>query len=561
MLNRSMVSSFVTVLSIIAFNGIPAHSTFSSESTELTLWYNQPASEWVEALPIGNGRLGAMVFGGTKTERIQLNEDTIWAGHPLERDRKGAYIYLVEARRLIFKGKYAEGQKIMQDEFMSERISPRSYQTLGDLWIMFKDDKGIEDYRRELNLDTAIAKVIYRQGDALFTREVFSSPVDQAIVIRLTCDKPNYLTFDVNLSRSEHAEVRPNSSDLLIMRGQADQGEQHAGVKFTTRLQAVLDDGTVYADESGLHIKNAGAVTLFLTAATDYRGDDPDSISKRELKAVAKKTYKALREAHIKEHQRLFHRVKFDLGGEDKLDLPVDQRLQLVKEGADDPQLIAMYFQFGRYLLISCSRPGCMASNLQGLWSEHIDAPWNADYHININIQMNYWPAEMCNLSECHEPFFDLIDNLRPRGRKTARDVYGCRGFTAHHTTDAWYWTSPIGNAVYGMWPLGAAWSCQHLWEHYLYTGDIEFLRQRGYPIMKEGAEFFLDFLTEDPQTGKLVSGPSTSPENQFRAKDGVVSYLTMGCAMDQEIVWDLFTNCLDAARVLSIDDEFVQQV
>ncbi|MHC4510260.1 MAG: glycosyl hydrolase family 95 catalytic domain-containing protein, partial [Planctomycetota bacterium] len=260
------------------------------------------------------------------------------------------------------------------------------------------------------------------------------------------------------------------------------------------------------------------------------------------------------------EHRRLFRRVALRLGGTDTVDKPTDERLAAMKAGTDDPDLCALYFQFGRYLLISSSRPGCMPANLQGLWNEHIKAPWNCDYHININVQMNYWPAEVCNLSECHEPFFDLVDNLRPRGRKTAKDVYNCRGFVAHHTTDAWFWTSPIGNVGYGMWPTGAAWCCQHLWEHYAFGGDREFLENKAYPAMKEAAEFFLDFLVEDPKTGELVSGPSISPENRFRTPEGKNSNLTMGPAMDQQIIYDLFTNCIQAATILAIDDEFTKQ-
>ncbi|MHC4119715.1 MAG: glycosyl hydrolase family 95 catalytic domain-containing protein [Planctomycetota bacterium] len=269
-----------------------------------------------------------------------------------------------------------------------------------------------------------------------------------------------------------------------------------------------------------------------------------------------------MRRAHVTEHRRLFRRVELDLGATQAADMPTDERLAAIKKGIKDPSLCSLYFQFGRYLLISSSRPGCMPANLQGLWNHHIKAPsWNCDYHININVQMNYWPAEVCNLSECHEPFFDLVDNLRPRGRKTARDVYGCRGFVAHHTTDAWFWTSPIGNVGYGMWPTGAAWCCQHLWEHYAFTGDRDFLEDRAYPAMKEAAEFFLDFLVEDPKTGELVCGPSISPENRFRTPDGKTSNLTMGPAMDQQIIYDLFTNCSDAAKVLEIDDEFVKKI
>jgi alpha-L-fucosidase 2 len=303
-------------------------------------------------------------------------------------------------------------------------------------------------------------------------------------------------------------------------------------------------------------------VTLLVVAATDYRGDDPHARCDKDLAAVAVKDLDAIRTAHVAEHRRLFRRCRLTLPKNPAVaGLPTDEQLQAVKQGEICPQLEALYFQYGRYLLISCSRPGCLPSNLQGLWCAHIEAPWNSDYHININIQMNYWPAEVTNLSELHEPFFDLIDNLREQGRKTARDVYNCRGFVAHHTTDAWWFTSPIGDIGYGMWNAGAAWCCAHLWQHYLFTGDRTFLADRAFPAMREAAEFYLDWLVEDPATGMLVSGPANSPENRFITADGRRGHLSMGPAMDQQIIWELLTNCLLSAEILGIDDEFTKEV
>jgi len=441
---------------------------------------------------------------------------------------------------------------------MGERLV-RSYQTLGDLQLRFAGGDNVTEYRRQLDLDTAIASVKYSLGDATFTREVFSSPVDQCIVVRLSCDKPGRITFDAELSRPADFSVETVGRDRILMKGQATMDGEHKGVMYEAQLQIIPDGGKLTRAGKGLRLENANAATLLIVAATNYRGGDPHVLCDKQLAGASKKDVENLRKAHVAEHRHLFRRVALDLG--DAEVKPTDERLAAMKAGTDDPDLCALYFQFGRYLLISSSRPGCMPANLQGLWNEHIKAPWNCDYHININIQMNYWPAEVCNLSECHEPFFELIDNLRPRGRKTARDVYDCRGFVAHHTTDAWYWTSPIGNVGYGMWPMGAAWSCQHLWEHYAFNGDRKFLQQRAYPVMKEAAEFLLDYLVEDPKTGKLVSGPSISPENRFRTPDGKTSNLTMGPAMDQEIIYDLFTNCLEAAAVLEIDDEFTAEV
>ncbi|UCG57243.1 MAG: glycoside hydrolase family 95 protein [Phycisphaerales bacterium] len=535
-------------------------SSASETRDELKLWYRQPAQKWTEALPVGNGRLGAMVFGGIETEHLQLNEDTVWAGHPVDRDRVGAHKHLAKARELMFAGKYLEAQRLVQREFMGPRLI-RSYQTLGDLHLRFQKSNSIADYRRELDLDRAIAKAYYRDGDATFTREVFASPADQCIVVRLSCDKPGKITFDAGLSRPGDVKVETVSPDMIVMTGQAVQDGGHKGVKFEGRLRIISEGGRLTAKDAGLRLEKADAATLLLVAATDYRHSNPGAVCKKEMARVTGKGYEELRRAHISEHRRLFRRVSLNLGGKDVEKKPTDERLSALKEGGTDPGLCALYFQFGRYLLMCSSRPGCMPANLQGIWNHHITAPWNSDYHININVQMNYWPAEVCNLGECHEPFFDLVDNLRPRGRKTARDVYGCRGFVAHHTTDAWWWTSPIGNVGYGMWPTGAAWCCQHLWEHFEFGGDKKFLADRAYPIMKEAAEFLLDYLVEDPKTGQLVCGPSMSPENRFRTSDGKVAHITMGPAMDQQIIYDLFTNCIEASEVLAIDDEFIRQI
>lgn len=556
-------------LLMIAISFIALHSYAQPTTTpkdtppenELALWYKQPATDWLEALPIGNGRLGAMVYGGAPNEIIQLNEESLWAGQPLERDRKGAYEHLERARQLIFDGKYVEGQKVMQDEFMSPRIAPRSYQTLGELIFMFYTGDDLTNYQRQLDLSTAAAITTYQDGDATITRTVFSSPVDQVLVVRIESSHPGKIGFMMNLTRPENRTVTTKDEFTMVMEGQADEGEEHEGVKYVSMAHVILDEGHSTIENNMLKINDADAVTILLSAATTYIHDDPTQICKDWIDAAKAKPYEQLWNDHVKEHQRLFNRVAIDLGENPNHELDTKERLQAVIDGAEDPSLIEQYFQYGRYLLISSSRPGDMAANLQGIWSKDIDGPWNVDYHININIQMNYWIAEVCNLSELHQPFFDLINNLRPRGRLTARDVYGSKGFVAHHTTDAWYWTTPIGNAVYGMWPLGAAWSCQHFWQHFLYTGDEKFLAEQAYPVMKEAAEFFLGYLTEHPETGKLVSGPSTSPENRFRTKDGQEATLNMGCAMDQEIIHELFTNCLSAANVLGINDEFTKEV
>ncbi|MHC4912894.1 MAG: glycoside hydrolase family 95 protein, partial [Planctomycetota bacterium] len=527
---------------------------------QMMLWYLKPAQEWTDALPVGNGRLGAMVFGGVKTERLQLNEDTVWAGQSIERDRKGAYKHLAEARRLIFEGKYVLGQEIIQREFMSPRLI-RSYQTLGDLTLEFDGGESVSSYRRELDLDSAVASVKYKQNDVTFTREVFASAVDQCIVVHLTADRPGKVSFEASMSRPADFVVELIAPDRIIMKGRVTQAGQHSGVRYESHLRVIPEGGKLTVTEKGLRLEGANAATLLIVAATDYRGDDPASACKQYMASAARKSYLELRRAHVREHRRLFRRVSLNLGTDEAVAKPTDVRLKAAINGADTNGLCALYFQYGRYLLLCSSRPGCMPANLQGLWNHHIKAPWNCDYHININLQMNYWPAEVCNLAECHEPFFDLIDNLRPRGRKTAKDVYSCGGFVAHHTTDASYFTSPIGRVKWSMWPTGAAWCCQHLWEHYAFGGDERFLRERAFPIMRDAAEFFLDYFVEAPRTGKLVCGPSISPENTFLTDDGEKANLTMGPAMDQQIIYDLFTNCIAAGQVLGIDDGFTSKV
>jgi alpha-L-fucosidase 2 len=544
---------------LLSFLGTAHAATTKPPEAPLVLWWRRPAGKWTEAMPVGNGRLGAMIFGRVDKERIQLNEDTLWTGRPAERANPQALKALPEARRLLFEGKYVEGQKLVAQKIMGRRLATgtHTYQTLGDLTLTFPAAEQADAYRRDLDLDTAVARVTYRDSGAVFTREVFSSPVDQAIVVRLACSKPGRISFEAALSRPADATAKALVPDRIVMAGQAARG----GVAFESQLRILPEGGKVSVADGGLKVEGADAAVLLLVAATSYRGDNPHAVCEKQLAAAAKKPYAELLADHVAEHRRLFRRCGLDLGAGDAARLPTDERLAAVKRGEFDPHLVAQYFQFGRYLLISCSRPGCMPSNLQGLWADGLKPPWNADYHVNINIQMNYWPAELTNLSECHEPFFFLVDSLRKRGSIVARKTYGCRGFCAHHTTDAWWYGDVIGKPQYGMWPMGAAWSCRHLWQHYLYTGDAEFLAKRAYPIMKEGALFCLDWLVPHPKTGRLVSGPSTSPENRFRTPDGKNANLSMGPTMDQQIIHDLFTACIDASNILGTDEAFRNQL
>jgi alpha-L-fucosidase 2 len=532
--------------------------TAAQEKSDLNirLWYLQPAHVWEEALPVGNGRLGAMVFGGVSEERIQLNEGNIWSGNRKDYDRVGAYKYFPEIRQLIFDGKHKEAQALVKKEVLGERPLG-CYQPLGDLILRFEGVENPAEYKRELNLDEANSRVSYRSGDALFTREVFSSVPDQVLVVRLTCDKPGRLTFTAQLSREAAAESFSKGTNGLIISGQADRNLPTAGTHFIGRLEARPEGGTVTSQDGVLRVEKANAVTLLLNAASDYRSSDFEVQCEKQLAAASARSYAVLREANIKEHQRLFRRVTLDLG--EAPELPTDERLELFRKGTADPALIALYFHYGRYLLISSSRPGNLPTTLQGLWNEYLSPPWFCGWHFDVNAQMIYWMAETANLSECHEPFFDLIDALRVNGRKTAKDVYGCDGFVFAHRSTAWLFSSPVNGLT--IWPTGAGWSCQHLWEHYQFTQDRAYLRNKGYPVMKEAAEFFLTWLTPNPVTGKLVSGPSISPENSFLTGTNSFAELDMGPAMDQQIAAELFDNCLAAGEVLGINDEFIANV
>lgn len=539
------------------------------------LWYKQPAATWNEALPVGNGRLGAMVFGGAASERIQLNEDSLWAGSPVGRDRAGASRHLAEARRLLFAGDYAAAEKLVQNEFMSERWV-RSHQTLGELRIDMVGGGHDEpaDYVRELDLRDGIARSTYRAGATMFRREVFCSAAEQALIVDLKADRETEFTFEVRLERAENARVRLADDRTLTLTGQADRGERHEGTKFIAWLH-VLHGDVLRAGEDGgsmrLVVRGTGRATLALTAATSFGSGiglvedlEPEEAlgnARLELDALAGREVEAMRQLHVIEHRELFDRVDVELGTPAYRGLPTDVRLERVKNGSTDPDLNATYLQFGRYLLMASSRPLSMPANLQGLWNEHIDAPWNADYHININLQMNYWLAEVGNLSECHLPFFAFVEALVPNGRRTAKELYGCDGWVAHHTSDAWAFTSPIGSTRWGMWPVGGAWCTAHFVEHWRFTGDREFLRGRAWPVLRGAAEFFLDYLVEHPKTGKLVSGPSMSPENSFETAAGTVAHVTMGPAMDQQIIAELFDNVAEVAQELAIDDEFTQAV
>jgi alpha-L-fucosidase 2 len=533
------------------------------------LWYQQPATKWVEALPLGNGRLGAMVFGGAPLERIQLNEDSVWAGEKRNRNNPAAKQNLAEVRRLLFAGKLREAEQLAERTIIAvpKRMPP--YQTLGDLTLRFAGQEQFSDYRRELDLDSGITRITYASGGARFTREIFSTAVDQVIVLRLTCDQPKRLSFKATLTRESDSRTSTIAPNRVVLEGEAiARGERHldepkVGVKYCAVLHVQATGGRTRVEGTEVIVESADAVTLFLAAATNYRHADPLARCEKDL-AAAQKPFAQLRAAHTRDHQRLFRRVEFTLNAPmpdlPTAALPTDERLRRVQAGQTDLALVALYFQFGRYLLMASSRPGTLPATLQGIWNEQLAPSWDSKYTININTEMNYWPAEVCNLSELHEPLFDLLDKAREDGRRVARELYGARGFVLHHNTDGWGHAVPIDGVGSGIWPLGAAWLSLHLWEHYDFTRDRAFLQRRAYPVLKEAAEFLLDYLVDDGK-GHLITGPSISPENRYRLPDGQSGKLCMGPTMDTEIAHALFSRVIEASEALGIDTEFRQRV
>jgi len=526
---------------------------------DVKLWYKQPAEDWVEALPVGNGRLGAMVFGGVDHERIQLNEDSLWDGTPTDRNNPEALEALQEVRKLIFEGKNDEATRIAGEKMMGIPPRIKSYQSLGNLRLTYHGIQTHEDYRRELDLDTGIAAVSFTSGGSVYTREVFASAPDQIIVIRIMCDTPGKLSVGISMGREQDAHTEAPGQDRLVLNGQCGEN----GMKFEAIANVRCTNGTIDVSGDSLTVSGADDITIILAAATSYRNrndlsGDSSALCRRYLDHVGDKSYDDIKKDHIENHRELFRRVGIYLGSE-VVDLPTDERLALVREGADDPQLAVLYFQYGRYLLMGSSRPGCFPANLQGIWNYHMNAPWNSDFHTNINLQMNYWPAEVANLSECHLPLFDYMKSLVEPGSRTAKIHYGADGWVVHHLSDVWGFATPA-DGVWGVWPMGAAWLCQHPWEHYLFTGDREFLAETAYPLMKGAAQFLLDFLIEAPKgtpcAGRLVTNPSHSPENSFLKQDGTKSMFTYGATMDLMIIHDLFTNCIEAIDIMGTPSE-----
>jgi alpha-L-fucosidase 2 len=564
------------VIGLLAASG-GLTSAFGAADATSRLFYDQPASRFQASLPLGNGRIGVMVFGGIDEERIVLNESSLWSGSREEADRTGAFQALPEIRRLLIEGKNAEAEKGVNANFTCQgkgsghgkgaNVPFGCYQTLGNLRLKMGGlTNAVENYRRELDLKAADASVTYRRGGVTFSRECFVSAPDEAFILRLKADRSAALSLTVSLDRPERFETRATTDHELLMTGTLDNGCGGKGVSYAARLRVQVRGGTVKAAANTLVVEKADEVLLLFAAATDFKGfagrqlADPVAATLGDLDKASKKTFDELRAAQHADHAKWFSRVELDLPATDNSSLPTDGRLAGFAKGAPDPALAALYFNYGRYLLISSSRPGGLPANLQGLWAEEIQTPWNGDWHLDINVQMNYWPAEVCNLSELHEPLHKLIASMVEPGRKTAKAYYNARGWVAHVITNPWGFTAPGEAASWGATVSGSAWLCQHLWEHYAFTLDRDFLGW-AYPILKESSLFYLDNLIEEPKHRWLVTGPSNSPENGFKLPDGKVSHVCLGPTIDMQLLRELFGNTARAAELLGLDADLRREL
>jgi alpha-L-fucosidase 2 len=572
-LRPSIFSSILAIIAVSGAEGLVAQPQ--------RLWFDQPAKDWNWALPLGNAHLGAMVHGDPSKELIQLNESTFWAGYPHDYVKPGAAHYLPEIRRLLFEGKDGDATNLANAHFMGDPPFLAAYQPLGNLRLECSPTGPVQDYRRELDLLTGVARVSFKSAEVTYTREYFVSHPDRVMVVRFTASAPGRISFSAGMDSDYPHQTEGRNGGGLLMTGQwHEDGKQKdwiakwdkPGMKFSCGLQAIADGGSVKPDGKTLRVQNADSVTLILGAGTSFRNfrdvsGDPVAGWQAKVRAAAAMGHEKLLARHVADFESRMNRVKLDLGGEEANAKPVDERIDAVKTGAEDPALATLYFQFGRYLLLSSSRPGSQPANLQGIWNKDTVPAWGSKYTTNINLQMNYWHAEVANLSECGMPVYDMIDDLMLTGSKVAMEYYGCKGWTMHHNTDIWRAATPV-DGVWGVWPMGAAWLVRQSWEHYLFTGDKAFLGKRAWPQMKGAAEFILDFLVEapagSPVAGKLVTAPSHSPENSFTKPDGSQGKFTYAATMDLMIIRDLLENCLAAAKDLggeSFEPEFQQKL
>lgn len=533
---------------------------FSAGAEELKLWYAQPAEKWVEALPLGNSRLGVMVYGNPANENLQLNEETVWGGGPHRNDQPQALEALPQVRKLIFEGKNEEAQKLIDEKFKTPQ-NGMPYQTIGSLMLHFPGHEDYTDYYRDLNIENAIATTRYKVGGVTYTREIFTSFTDNIVVVRLTADKEGALSFTADYTSPLTHTVKKKDGKLIL----SGSGQEHEGIPGAIRVETQTyiqaTDGKVNVETDKLTVSGASTATLYISSATNFVNykDVTANETKRAtgyMKAAVRNPYEKAKAEHIAYYQNQFNRVKLNLGTSEAAKEQTHIRVKNFKNG-NDISLAVLLFQYGRYLLISSSQPGGQPANLQGIWNDNLLAPWDGKYTININTEMNYWPAEITNLSENHQPLFQMIKELSESGRGTARDMYGANGWVAHHNTDIWRSSGVVDAAAWGMWPNGGAWLAQHLWEHYLYTGDKAFLKD-VYPALKGSADFFLDFLVEHPVYKWMVTCPSNSPEHG-PIKPNIT--ITAGCTMDNQIAFDILTRTRDAAVILGEDRAYVERL
>jgi len=544
-------------------------------AAEHSLWFDAPAQKFTQSLPLGNGRLGAMIFGGVEEDRIVLNESSMWSGSPQDADRPDAAKSLPEIRRLLLEGRNAEAEKLVNENFVArgagsgqgrgKDVPYGCYQTLGTLTLTFdKADGDVKGYRRVLDLSHAVARVEFRRAGVNFAREYFASAPDEVIAIRLRANRRGLLSFTVRLDRPERFTTVADGSTGLLMTGTLNDGLGGKGVSYAARAEVKARGGSVALDGNRLVVRNADEATLLVTAATDYRGfagrhiSDAAAATRDDMEKAAAKPYSLLEQTHITDYEKYFQRVQLELGPENPEAgfLAMPARLKAFAGGDPDPGLAALYFEYGRYLLISSSRPGGLPANLQGLWAEELQTPWNGDWHLDVNVQMNYWPAEVANLSDLHQPLFALVESLQAPGARTAKAYYDARGWVAHVITNPWGYTSPGESASWGATTSGSAWLCQHLWDHYLFTRDEEFLRW-AWPILKGSARFYADMLIEESSHHWLVTAPSNSPENAFRLPGGSAAHVCMGPTVDNQLLRYLFTAAIETSRLLKTDDDF----
>ncbi|MBW1655631.1 glycoside hydrolase family 95 protein [Flavobacterium quisquiliarum] len=540
-------------------------ATVQLNAQKLVLQYDKPASNWNEALPIGNGRLGAMVFGNPKKEELQLNEETIWAGEPGNNVPKNTFGNIETIRKLIFDKKYKEAQDLSNETFL--RQAPKDlnygmpYQTAGSLWFDFPEHEKFSNYKWDLDIEKAVTSVSYKVNGISYKREILASFPDDVVIVKLTADKKKSISFSITSTSPQVLNSVRTAENRLIFEGTSGSVDNKVGkINYVGQVGCTLKGGTLTAKEEKLFIDKADEVVIRISLATNFKNykelsENPFQKSKTILEKASQKSYETAYQNHISAYQKYFNRVSLNLGDSPQSKKTTDIRIKEFNTNYD-PQLVALYFQFGRYLLISSSQPGNQPANLQGIWNHKLSPPWDSKYTVNINTEMNYWPAETTNLSEMHQPLFSMLKDLAVTGQESAKEMYHARGWNLHHNTDLWRITGIVDGGFYGMWPMGGAWLTQHLWQHYLYTGDTAFLKEY-YPVMKGAAQFYLDVLQEEPEKKWLVVSPSISPENTYQGGVGV----SAGTTMDNQLVFDLFNNIINASKVLETDKNFADSV